>query len=47
LLTATAAATFLLSLVRGAAEAQRFRSRILYFFGRTSYAACRAGQAPR
>lgn len=38
LLTATAAAAFLLSLVRGAPEAQRFRSRILRFFGRTSYA---------
>jgi len=38
LLTATAAATFLLSLVRGAPEAARFRSRILRFFGRTSYA---------
>lgn len=38
LLTATAAAAFLLSLARGAPEAQRFRSRILCFFGRTSYA---------
>jgi peptidoglycan/LPS O-acetylase OafA/YrhL len=38
LLTAAAAATFLLSLVRGAPEAQRFCSRILCFFGRTSYA---------
>ena len=38
LLTASAAAAFLLSLVRGAPEAQRFRSRVLRFFGRTSYA---------
>jgi peptidoglycan/LPS O-acetylase OafA/YrhL len=38
LLTATAAAAFLLSLARGAPEAQRFRSRVLCFFGRTSYA---------
>ena len=38
LLTAAAAATFLLSLVRGAPEAKRFRSRVLCFFGRTSYA---------
>lgn len=38
LLTASAAAAFLLSLVRGAPEAQRFRSPILCFFGRTSYA---------
>lgn len=38
LLTATAAATFILSLVRGAPEAGRFHSAILRFFGRTSYA---------
>lgn len=38
LMTSMAAAAFLLSLVRGAPEAQRFRSHILRFFGRTSYA---------
>ncbi|HEY2135767.1 MAG TPA: acyltransferase [Xanthobacteraceae bacterium] len=38
LLAASACAAFLLSLVRGAPEARRFRSRFLCFFGNTSYA---------
>jgi peptidoglycan/LPS O-acetylase OafA/YrhL len=38
LLTAAGCAAFLLSLVRGAPEARRFHSRVLCFFGTTSYA---------
>jgi peptidoglycan/LPS O-acetylase OafA/YrhL len=38
LLIALASATFLLSIVRNAPEAERFRSNILIFFGQTSYA---------
>src|SRR5262249_36025412 len=38
LLAAIACAAFLLSLVRGAPEAKRFHSRVLCFFGTTSYA---------
>lgn len=38
LLTSAACAVFLLSLVRNAPEAARFRARFLCFFGRTSYA---------
>ncbi|AXK84119.1 acyltransferase [Pseudolabrys taiwanensis] len=38
LLSATACALFLLAIVRNAPEAARFRSPVLRFFGRTSYA---------
>jgi peptidoglycan/LPS O-acetylase OafA/YrhL len=38
LLTSAACAVFLLAIVRNAPEAERFRSRFLRFFGRTSYA---------